>query len=152
MGFLGRDADRAVVGVAGAHGDATNGLYGSIGDRNGIGTQRHGLDEVGRFAQAAGDDQRDVTTIQPIQMASGPGKCRNGRDRDVVAEDDRGSTGAAATPIQDDVIDADLKRGINILFDMLGRKLLADRDAAGAITHFVGEVPDLAYLGPVGET
>ncbi len=60
-------------------------------------------------------------------------------------------TGAAATPVQDDVIDTDLQCRIDILFDVLGRELVTDGDAAGAVAHFVGKVLDLAHLGPVRE-
>ena len=58
--LLGRDADRAVVGVAGAHAEAADGLDRGVRDRDAVGAQRQRLDEVGRGAQAAGDDQRDV--------------------------------------------------------------------------------------------
>ena len=51
------DADRAVVGVAGAHAEAADGLDRRVGDRDGVGAERERLGEVGRVAQPAGDDQ-----------------------------------------------------------------------------------------------
>ncbi len=45
--LLGRDPDRAVVGVAGAHPEASDGLDGRVGDRHRVGTEGQRLGEVG---------------------------------------------------------------------------------------------------------
>ncbi len=49
MWFLGRDSDRAGIGVTGAHGDAANGMHGGCRQRNRVGTERQRLDEIGRL-------------------------------------------------------------------------------------------------------
>ena len=56
MRLLGRDPDRAVVGVTGAHAQAADRLQGRVGDRHAVGAERQRLGEVGRRAQAAGDE------------------------------------------------------------------------------------------------
>ena len=46
----------AIVSVAGAHGDATDGLHRRVGDGDGIGTEGQCFDEIGWFAQSACDN------------------------------------------------------------------------------------------------
>ena len=60
MRLLRSDANRAVVGVTGAHAQATDGLYRCVRHRDRVGAQRHCLDEIRGQAQAAGDYQRDI--------------------------------------------------------------------------------------------
>ena len=74
--------------------------------------------------------------------------------RDVVAEEQRRRAGAAAATVEDDVVDADLERGVDVGLDVLGRQLGADRDAARALAHLVGEAAEVvdrrASRGSVG--
>ena len=151
MRLLRRDADRAVVGVAGAHAEAADRLDRRVGDRDRIGAERQRLGEVGGLAQAAGDDQRHVAPLRPVEMAACPRQRRDGGHRDVVAEDERRRPRAAAAAIQDDVVDAHRQRRVDILLDVLGRELVADGDATGVAANLVGEVPDLAPVVPIGE-
>ena len=58
--------------MAGPHGDAVDGLHGGVGNRDCIGAQRQRLDEIRRLAQTAGDDERDIATLQAIKMAPRP--------------------------------------------------------------------------------
>ena len=77
--LLGGDADRAVVGVAGPHAEAADGLDGRVGHRHGVGAERQGLGEVGGVAQPAGDDQGDVAAARAGRGGPGPGQRRDGR-------------------------------------------------------------------------
>ena len=63
-------------------------------------------------------------------MASGPGERGHGGHADRVAEDRRCGAGAAAAAVEDDVVDAEVERGVEVLLDVLGRHLHPDRDAA----------------------
>ena len=73
------------------------------------------------------------------------------RNRDVVAEQQRRRAGAAAPTVEDDVVDADLERGVDVGLDVLRRQLRADRDAAAALAHLVGEVAEVVDAVPVRE-
>jgi len=57
MRFLRSDADRAIVGMTGPHGDTANRLHRRVRQGNRIRPQRQRLDEIRRFAQATGDHQ-----------------------------------------------------------------------------------------------
>ena len=54
--LLGRDADRAVVRVAGAHAEAADRLQRCVRYRDSVCAKRQCLGEVGRMPQAAGGD------------------------------------------------------------------------------------------------
>ena len=149
MRLLRGDADRAVVGVAGPHRDAADGLQRGIRDRDGVRAQRQRLDEVGRCAQAAGDDQGHVGAAEAVEVAPGAGQRGDGGHRDVVAEDGGRGAGAAAAAVQDDVVDPDLECRVDVLLDVLCRELVADRDAASAVPHLGRELADLVRVGPV---
>jgi len=58
---LGRDSGRPAVGVADAGANAADGLHGCVGDGDAVCPQTQGLDQVCGCAQAADDDQRDLT-------------------------------------------------------------------------------------------
>ena len=149
--LLRRDADRAVVGVARAHAEAADRLDRAVGDRHRVGAERERLGEVGRVAQAAGDHERDVAAAALVEVAPGAGQRGDRRHRDVVAEQQRRRAGAAAAAVEDDVVDADLERGVDVGLDVLGRELGADRDAARALAHLVGEAAEVVDAVPVGE-
>ncbi len=120
MWLLCRYPDRTIVGMAGPHGDAADGLHGGVGNRDCIGAQRQRLDEIRRLAQTAGDDERDIATLQAIKMAPRPSQCGNRRHGYVVAENNRRGASTAATAIKDDVVDADLRRGVDVFFNVPG--------------------------------
>ena len=109
------------------------------------------LGEVRRVAQPAGDHQGDVAAPAPVEVAPGPGQRRDGGHRDVVAEEQRRRAGAAAAAVEDHVVDADVERGVEVVLDVLGRQLEADRDAARSLAHLVGEAPEVVDRVPVGE-
>ena len=149
--LLRRDADRAVVGVARAHAQAADRLDRAVRDRDRVGAERERLGEVGRVAQAAGDDQRDVAPAALIEVPASACERRDRRHRDVVAEQQRRGAGAAAAAVEDDVVDADLERGVDVGLDVLGRQLGADRDAVRSLAHLVGEAAEVVDAVPVGE-
>ena len=149
--LLRRDADRAVVGVARAHAEAADRLDRAVGDRDRVGAERERLGEVGGVAQTAGDHERDVAPAALIEMPAGAGERRDRRDRDVVAEQQRRGAGAAAATVEDDVVDADLERGVDVGLDVLRRELGADRDAVRSLAHLVGEAAEVVDAVPVGE-
>ena len=117
----------------------------ALRDRDAVGAERQRLGEVGRRAQPAGDDQRDVAA-RPRRSRWRRARASAGivGHRDVVAEEQRRGAGAAAAAVEDDVVDADLERGVDVVLDVLGRQLEADRDAAGRLAHLVGEVAEVA--------
>ena len=152
MRLLGGDADRAVVAVARAHAQAADRLECRIRDGDGVRTEREGLGEIRGRAQAAGDDQGDIFSVGLVQMPARPGQCGNCRDRNIDAEDQRGGAGPAAASVEDDVVAADIERGVDVLLDVLGRELEADGNAARGRADVFGEVPELGALCPVVES
>ena len=80
------------------------------------------LGDVGRIADATGGDERDVASPDAVEVHPGPSQRRDGRDRDVVAEDERRRAGPAAPAVEDDVVDADLQRGIDVAARCAGRR------------------------------
>ena len=70
MRLLRGDADRAVVGVAGAHTQAADRLNRCIGYGDGISTQCHGLDKICRQAQATGNHQADIAAATLVKILS----------------------------------------------------------------------------------
>ncbi len=54
-------------------------------------------------------------------MLPGASQGGNRRHRNIVAENQRRGTGTATTAIEDDVVDADFKRGVDVFLDMLRR-------------------------------
>ena len=69
-------------------------------------------------------------------MVSGPCDRRDRGDRDIVFEDVGSRSGSAATPVDDDVVDSDGDREINVVFNMLGRHFYADWNSARCFTNF----------------
>ena len=73
--------------------------------------------------------KRDVTAHPArVQMAAGADQGGDGGHRDVALEDFGGRAGGAAAPVEDDVVDPDFEREIDVVFDVLGRHLLAGTD------------------------
>ena len=58
---------------------------------------------------------------------------------------------ASAATVENDVVDADFQRGVDIVLDVLRRQLHADRNSAAALAHLVGEVPEVVDAVPVRE-
>ena len=121
MWLLRGDADRTVVGVARTHAETADSLQRRVGHGNAVGAQRHRLGKIRRMPQPARDDQRDAVGVTAVKMAPGPGKRRDRRHRDVVPENQWRSARPSSTPVENDVIDADLERRIDVLLDVLGR-------------------------------
>ncbi len=84
-------------------------------------------------------------------MAPGPGQRRDGRHRDVIAEDYRRGAGAAAAAVEDDVVDTHSQRRVDVVFYVLGRHFHADRDAAGGGAHVVGKAPEVVLVAQMLE-
>ena len=108
------------------------------------------------LAKSAGVRRPPVMTSVTLLAAPGRGAPRagqrgDGRHRDVVAEDQRRGAGAAAAAIEDDVVAADFERGVDVLLDVLGGELVADRDAAGAARAPRRRSARNRRLGPVRE-
>ena len=138
---LGCDSDRAVVGVTGTHADAADGLERSIRDRDSVGTESQGLHEISGSPQTAGDDQRHVVGSGSVEVAPRSGERRDGRNRDVVTEDQRSRSGPPSASIENHIVDPHRQSGIEIGLDVLGRELEPDRDSAGPFAYFICEVP-----------
>lgn len=150
--LLGGDADRAMVGVAGAHGDAADGLHGGVGYRDTVGTEGERFDEVGGGAQTAGGDQSHSAGGRSVEVAAGAGDGGNGREGNVSAEDGGGGAGAPAATVEDDVVGAGLEGEIDILFDVLSGEFEPDRNAAGDRSHMIPESGEIGRGREVGET
>ena len=74
--------------------------------------------------QPAGGAVADPAEAVADTLAEGrPGQGRDGGDGDVVTKNQGGSPGAPATPVENDVVYADLERGIDVLLDVLRRQL-----------------------------
>ena len=121
MRFLCGDADRAVIGVTCPHGNAADRLHGGVGHRDSICAERQCLDEIGGFPQTARDNERNVAPAGCIEVTPCPGQRRDRWYRDVVPEDNGSGAGTAATAVEDDVIDADIKCSIDVFFYVLCR-------------------------------
>ncbi len=99
---------------------------------------------------AAQDDQGDLAAlVAAIEMLSGSGESRQGGDGDVVAKQERRRSRAAAATVQDDVVDADAQRCVDVIFQVLGGELEADGDAARTLADLVGEVPEAVLVVPL---
>ncbi len=151
MWFLCRNADRAIVCVAGPHGNAANGLHGRIGNGDSIGTKCKCFHEICRFAQSARNYQRDILSTGLIEMSSRPRKGGDGWHGNIIPEDDGRCPRAAATAIKDHIVHPDLQRRINVLFDVLCRQFIADRNATRSRPNLIGKIFDLRDLSPFGE-
>ncbi len=130
--------------------ETTDCLHGCVGDGDGVGAQGKCLGEVGRGAQTAGDDEADVGCVA-IEVTPSPGQRRNGRDRDVIAKQQRRSARAAAAAIEDDVVDTDRDGRVEVVLDALGRHLGPDGDTPRRLAHFVGETDEVVEVAKVGE-
>ena len=139
--LLRRDADRAVVGGTRPHADAADRLHRRVRHRDGVGAERERLGEVGVGSQTTGDHEGDVAATTGVEVAAGPGERRDRRHRDVVAEDDRRGAGPTTAAVEDDVVDADPQRRVDVVLDVLGGELGPDRDAARRLTDLVGDRP-----------
>ena len=58
---------------------------------------------------------------------------------------------SGAAPVQDDVIDTDLERRIEVFFDVLRGKLEANRDTTRLFAHLSGEIAELIQAVPIGK-
>ena len=87
-----------------------------------------------------------------VEMPPRPGHRGDGRHRNILAENQRRGAGTSTPPVEDDVLHPDLQGGVNIRFNVLGRKLVTHRNAAGLGAHLVGEIADLPDAVPVRET
>ncbi len=109
------------------------------------------------LAKSAASRRPPVTTsvhvapLAPVEVTARPGECGDRRDRDVVAEEQRRRARTAAPAVEDDVVDADLERGVDVVLDVLRRQLHADRDPAAALAHLVGEAAEVVDAVPIGE-
>ncbi len=151
MRLLRRDTDRTIIGVAGPHRNASDSLHRRVGERDRVGAKRQCLYEIGWLSQAAGDDKAHIVFRRFIQMASCPRERRYCGNRYVIAEYDGGGAGASAPPVQNNIVDAHFERGIDIFFNMLRRKFVADRNTTRALSHFIGKFAYLAWFGPIGK-
>ena len=61
----------------------------------------------------------------------------------MITKYERGRPGSATTPVQDDVVGPGLQSENDIVFDVIGRQLEADRDAARAFPDFVREFAEI---------
>lgn len=84
LGVLRRDADGAVVVVAGAHSEASGGLDRRVAKGDGVGSEGERFDEVGLGAQTAGDDEADVAGGASVEVPPRSRQSRDGRNGDVV--------------------------------------------------------------------
>jgi len=151
LGVLGCDADRAVVVVAGAHAEATGGLDRGVAQGDGIGSEGEGLDEVGLGAQASSDDEADVGGAPPVEVPSRPGEGRDGRNRDVVLHQVRRGPGATASAVEDDVVRTGFDGEVEVLLDVLRRKLEADGNTAGGFPDEIGHAGEVSRGAQVAE-
>ena len=147
--LLGGDADRTVVRVAGAHAEATDGLDRRVRHCDRIGSERERLGKVRSVAQPSGGHQGDVTAVAAIEVKPGASQRGDRRDADVVPEQQRCSPRATTAAVEDDVVDTDGQRRVEVLLEVLRRQLEPDRDAAGLLAHVVGEAPEVVEGGPV---
>src|SRR3954454_10474475 len=60
-------------------------------------------------------------------------------------------SGAAAPTVEDDVVDADGQRRVEIALDVLGRQLEADGDTRRPLANLVRELPEVVDRAPIGE-
>lgn len=63
------------------------------------------------------------------------GKGRNGGHADMIPEQKRGGADTAAPAVGDDVVGARLQRKIDVLLDMVGAQLDADKDLNAMISR-----------------
>ena len=151
MRFLCRNPDRAIVRMASTHAEAADCLYCGVGNCNAISAEGHRLGKVGRHTQSASNNQCYSIGVAGIEMLSCPGECRNRRHRNIVAEDQWRSARAAAAAVEDNVVDANIERGVDVLLDMLRRQLESDGNATRLLPDLSREIAELAQLIPLGK-
>ena len=93
----------------------------------------HYLHQIGVGAEEVVDL---IGTLFEFKTAAGTGQSWNGGYRYIITEDQRRGTGIAVTTVQNDVVYANLQRGLDILFTILGRSLGASSDAAGGYAQY----------------
>ena len=152
LGLLRGDPCGAVVTVAHASTDTTDGLHGAVGECHTIGSQRQRLDEIRVRAQASGDQQGDPPAGSlAIEITARSRQCWNGGYADVVAEHQGGRTGPPAPAVENDVIGPGIQSELYVPFDMVGAQLETHRDTARKLADMVGEAGEIADGGKVRE-
>ena len=116
--LLGGDAHRAVVGVARPHPDTADRLERGVGDRDRVGTEGERLDHVLGTPEAAGGDERDVAGAGEVEVPPGPRQGRHRRHADRVPKDRRRGAGRPAAAVEDDVVDAEVERRVEMSSSM----------------------------------
>ena len=118
---LGRNARRAIVGVANTRAHTADGLDCSICQRQTIRTERQRFYEIRGCAQAAGRDKRDVAATVRVKVTPGSRQCRDSGHGDIVPEQQRRRPGAATSSIEYQVVGPRIQRKLNVCLDVIGR-------------------------------
>ena len=84
-------------------------------------------------------------------MTPRPGQRGDGRNADVVAEQQGRRASTATATIQDDVIHTSIKGKLDIGFDMVGRHFHTDRNAARDLTHMVAKGSEVVATDEIGK-
>ena len=71
-----------------------------------------------------------------VKMLTGSGNRSHRGNRNVVFENVGSRTRSSATSVDDNVVDSNLQRKIDVVFDVLSRHLYTDWNSAGSVAHF----------------
>ena len=71
-----------------------------------------------------------------VKMMTGSGNRSHRGNRNVVFENVGSRTRSSTTTVDDDIVDPNLQRKIDVVFDVLSRHFHADRNSAGSVAHF----------------
>src|SRR5690606_33889865 len=86
-----------------------------------------------------------------IEETARSGQCRDRGNGDVVPEDQRSGSGPTAAAIDNDVVRGGIEGEGDVVFDVLGGELEADRDPSGHLADAVGETLEVVARVQVRE-
>ena len=124
---------------------------GGQGDR--VRPEREGLRHLVGCAEAAGRNELDVSDALVVQEPARPVEAERGRDADVVLDVHRCRSGAAAEPVDGDVVGAALERRGDVPLDVAGGELDPDGHPTRQrldLGHSPGQILDAGDVGEVG--
>ena len=143
-------ADRTVAAAADSVLLACRGNQACAGDSNRIGAHCQCFSEISRYAQSAGDDQRDIRS-DGIQIRSRTAQGIDGRNRGRLAEHQRTGCRGAASAVDRDKVRLCEYTVFQIAFDISGGDLDADRSSVRPFTQHIDHRAEVFLAVHLGE-
>lgn len=102
--------------------------------------------------QSSGYDKGNASAgTNFVEVVPCPGKSRNGRNGDVVAEEQRCRSCTSTAAVENDVVGPRSNREVNVSLDVLRAKLETDRDATAHFSHAVGKLGEILNSIEIGK-